>query len=158
MQRLLCFQHLEYAGTRFDNVFKKVTYHSPRFYSFSLQCTKCVFIDTHILITVFAITLLAPPKTSVFKYMSFKSSLRVRLEKIALLNCPKHSCHCTELLLYCNIFHSSYGSGRHRVSASAKSCDVIVCDAAQDGWWNGIDHCGVKNVCAIFWDRPVKSL
>ena len=65
-----------------------------------------------------AVAALAFPLPRVFKYVNLTSSVK-DCDSTALLNCPKHSCHCRGWPLYCDNFHSRSGSFFLQVIASA---------------------------------------
>ena len=65
-----------------------------------------------------AMVVLAFPVTRVFTYVNLTSSVN-DCESMALLNCPKHSCHCRGSPLYIDNFHLGNGSFFLQVIASA---------------------------------------
>ena len=58
------------------------------------------------------------PVTRAFKYVNMTSSVK-DCASMALLNCPKHSCHCSGSPLYCDSFLSGSVSFFLQVIASA---------------------------------------
>ena len=64
------------------------------------------------------IAVLAFPITRVFKYVNLTSSVKY-CASMALLNFPKHLCHCRGSPLYCDNFHSGNESFFLQVIASA---------------------------------------